>query len=306
MNGSAMNLTIPEVSTNITTSEFEFLWIGILEISLLSCHFTFGLLTIVYVIWLIVTGTGNGVASEFFNLYLSVSEILFSLDSLFCILGPIQNFQIFTLLKLFFQGLGITGHPLFQCLMCAECYLAVVHPVTFLKYKPLRYRVICFTAVWIITLGSCLFCFLSKNCTYLWFMSIHLLIVFFIQMFCCLAVLRALKQSGPGERRREREIKNHTKRRAFYLILITTMNMATMYLPCTIVGLITVLTRQNIPALWYIIFCFVLCWLILFSLFFICTGQRNSSALVLQKTATVTNHYFHLVIIVVTVCDNYK
>ncbi len=256
MNGSAMNLTIPEVST---TSEFEFLRIGILEISLLSCHFTFGLLTNIYVIWLIVTGTGSGVTSEFFNLNLSVSEILFSLDSLFNILGLTQNVQIITSLTVFFQGLGMTGHPLFQCLICVERYLAVVHPVIFLKYKPLRYRVICCTVAWIITLGSCLLCFLSKNHAYTWFLSINLLVLFFIELFCCLAVLRALKQSGPGERRRERVKENHTKRRAFYLILITTMNMAIMYLPCTVVGLITAATQQNIPALLYIsFFCFML------------------------------------------------
>ncbi len=53
------------------------------------------------------------------------------------------------------MGLTITGRPLFQCLMCAERYLAVVHPVIFLKYKPLRYRVICSTAVWITGLVSC-------------------------------------------------------------------------------------------------------------------------------------------------------
>ncbi len=133
----------------------------------------------------------------------------------YSILGPIQNFQIFTLLKLFFPR---TRHHWSSSVsvsdLCVERYLAVVHPVTFLKYKPLRYRVICFTAVWIITLGSCLFCFLSKNCTYLWFMSIHLLIVFFIQMFCCLAVLRALKQSGPGERK-EREKKTTQREERF-------------------------------------------------------------------------------------------
>ncbi|XDV31836.1 hypothetical protein PO909_002785 [Leuciscus waleckii] len=65
---------------------------------------------------------------------------------------------------IFSSGFVITGRPLFQCLICVERYLAVVHPVTFLK---------------------------------------------------------ALKQSGPGERRREKE--NCMKRRAFYIILITTI-----------------------------------------------------------------------------------
>ncbi len=149
-------------------------------------------------ILLIVTGTGNGVASEFFNLYLSVSEILFSLDSLFCILGLIQNVQIFTSLKLFFQGLGITGRPLFQCLICVERYLAVVHPVTFLKYKPLRYRVICCTAAWIFSVGFYLFSMfilvLLSEMSYTWFYIVLFLLFLFIQLFCLVAVLRALNQ----------------------------------------------------------------------------------------------------------------
>jgi len=54
----------------------------------------------------------------------------------------------------FLDGLGITGRPLFQCLMCVERYLAVVHPVIFLKFKPLRYRVISSVIVWMASFGS--------------------------------------------------------------------------------------------------------------------------------------------------------
>ncbi|KAJ8397590.1 hypothetical protein AAFF_G00438660 [Aldrovandia affinis] len=32
---------------------------------------------------------------------------------------------------------------LFQCCICVERYLAVLHPLTFLRYRPLRYRVGC-------------------------------------------------------------------------------------------------------------------------------------------------------------------
>ncbi len=59
-------------------------------------------------------------------------------------------FPSLTALTQFLFILTITGRPLFQCLMCVERYLAVVHPVIFLKYKPLRYRVICCTVLlWI-------------------------------------------------------------------------------------------------------------------------------------------------------------
>ncbi len=167
--------------------------------------------------WLIITGTGNGVASEFFNLNLSICEIGNSLNAMFGILACF--FSSFKAVTYFLQGLGITGRPLFHCLICVERYLAVVHPVIFLKYKPLRYRVICCTVAWIICLGSCLFCtfiLISFSMVqYVWFISIQFLLFFFTQLFCLVAVLRALKQSGPGERKREEE--NHMKRRAFYL-----------------------------------------------------------------------------------------
>ncbi len=142
-------------STNVTASENTGMMCA-LTFSLL-----FGLPTQSYVIWLIITGSRNRVASEFFILNISVSEIIFFLFALIY-LQRVTNLS--------FQGSGqltalmfLTGNiiitrPLFQCLNCVESYLAVVHPVTFLKYKPLRYRVICCTVVWITGLGSCLLC----------------------------------------------------------------------------------------------------------------------------------------------------
>ncbi len=105
------------------------------------------------------------------------------------------------------QGLGTTGHPLFQCLICVERYLAVVHPVTFLKFKPLRYRVVCSVVVWVASFVSCgvitLFLLSSTAVPLFDLILSKLVTVLSIQLFCCLAVLRALKQSGPGERGRQ-------------------------------------------------------------------------------------------------------
>ncbi|XP_073791884.1 chemokine XC receptor 1-like [Danio rerio] len=277
MSGSAVNLTTPEPSTNITASAFPPL--ELLEMCLMSCHFIFGLPINSYVLWLIVTGTGSGLALEFFILNLSVSGILYSLDSLFGVLARSLKSQFFTSLAVFLQGLGITGHPQFHCLMCVERYLAVVHPVTFLKYKPLRYRVICCAVAWITTFGSCLFCCLSKNHAYWWFILFHLILIFCIQLFCLVAVLKALKQSGPGERKREGE-ENRMKRRAFYLILITTLTLTVMYLPSTVVGLITVVTNQSVPAFIYISFvCFAFAGFVQPVLYLHRAGKLSCSAL---------------------------
>ncbi len=225
---------------------------GNLEIGIFSINALLGLPTHSYVIWLIVKGTGSGVASEFFNLNLSVCEIGVCLDLMFFVLGNRILF-IFPL-ALFFQGLTITGRALFQSLMCVERYLAVVHPVIFLKYKPLRYRVICCTAAWIIICGSCLVCMftlMSNNMiAHTWFFSTQFIIFLSIQLFCLVAVLRALKQSGPGDRGKQRERENHSKRRAFNLILITTVNMVITYVPIIISGVFIILKNQYNLAFW--------------------------------------------------------
>ncbi len=171
---------------------------------------------------------------EFFIYDLSICEFGNSLISLFFMLSNV--FSCLSTLVVFLQGLGITGRALFQCLICVERYQAVVHPVTFLKYKPLRYRVICCTVAWIIILGSCLCCMLLYSLllffiltplnmkAYCWFFLTQFLLFPSVQLFFLVTVLRALKQSGPGERKKGD--KKHTKRRAFNIILISTVNVA--------------------------------------------------------------------------------
>ncbi|XP_059397954.1 C-C chemokine receptor type 5-like [Carassius carassius] len=255
MNNSTLNFTVPEPSTTKA--------IGIVEtvnICMHSFSFLVGLPTHCYVAWLIISRAGNGVASEFFVLNLSVSEIGFCVNCLTFVLS--QWFSFIVDFKLYLIGLIISGRPLFQCLICVEYYLAVVHPVTFLKYKPLRYKVICGSVTWIIILGSCLCCMftiLRHYIVHMWFLSVQFLFFFLIQLFCLVAVLRALKQSGPSERRRETEEENHMKRRAFYLILITTVTMVITYAPYCISGFLTIVTGKIFEAQWVPgLFCYVL------------------------------------------------
>ncbi len=250
MNNATLNFT-SGASTNSIYDAFENM--NDLDICVCSISILFGIPTHFYVIWLTVTGTESGVASEFFNLNLTFCEIGICLNSLLYVIYHYTRISHLIRLAWFLLGPFITGRPLFQCLICVERYLAVVHPVTFLKFKPLRYRVICSTAVWIITLGSCLFCMFSTEQfnlqSYIYFYSIQFLLFLFIQLFCLVTVLRALKQSGPGERGRERNEENHTKRRAFYLILITSVTMTIIYLPFIISGFIFILTHWVIADL---------------------------------------------------------
>jgi len=223
-----------------------------------------------YVIWLIVTGTGNGLAAEFFSLNLSVFEMIYSLKSLFELLR--YTFSVLSNTVGYFQGIATTGRPLFQCLICVERYLAVVHPVTFLKFKPLRYRVICSFIVWVTSL-SCnglVNTFLADHVKYVSIGLILTQIILFlsIQLFCCVAVLRALKQSGPGERGREREEENHMKRRAFIIIRIITVTMMMIYVPFIISLLLSLSSSEVTEVIVYFSYaCFGLAGLMLPFLF---------------------------------------
>ncbi|XP_026094152.1 somatostatin receptor type 3-like [Carassius auratus] len=254
MNNSTVYIITSEASTTLS-----FVLVDILEMCACGISFLVGLPIHSFVLWLIVTRTESGLASVFFKLNLSVCEIGICVESLIFILSC--WFSSFKKLICFLIGLAVTGRPLFQCLICVECYLAVVHPVTFLKYKPLRYKVICSASAWIIILGSCLFSvfILPYTISHTWFFSVQFLLFFCIQLFCLVVVLRALKQSGPGERAREKEEENHMKRRAFHFILICTVSTVVIYVPFTVSGFFTILTKQNIRSLWCIcVFCFFL------------------------------------------------
>ncbi|XP_056587665.1 C-C chemokine receptor type 8-like [Triplophysa dalaica] len=241
-----MNVTT--FSTTNSTGLHNSLQVGIYIINLL---FSFPAHS--YVIRLIITGAGSGIAAEFFVLTSSVCEIAICLKTLIFVLSV--WLQSLSILDQFFVGFTTTGRPLFQCLICVERYLAVVHPVTFLKYKPLRYRLICCTAAWIFCFGSCVFCMFtlsSYQSAYLLLFIMQLTVFLSIKYFCLSAVLRALKQSGPGERGREREEENPMKRRAFHLILITTVSTIIAYGPFTIASIISIvqIPYLNIMTVW--------------------------------------------------------
>ncbi len=245
-------------STNVTASENTGMMCA-LTFSLL-----FGLPTQSYVIWLIITGSRNRIASEFFILNISVSEIIFFLFALIY-LQRVTNLsfqgsgQLTALM--FLTGNIITTRPLFQCLICVESYLAVVHPVTFLKYKALRYRVICCTVVWITGLGSCLLCMFVVGSIniFMWFSFLQFQLFLSIQLFCLVAVLKALKQSGPREKISEKEEENPLKKRAFKIIVILTVTMLIVVVPFIISRFLNILLQKDIEEVSvFSLWCFVL------------------------------------------------
>ena len=88
-----------------------------------------------YVLWLIASKSGSSVSSEFFALNLAVSDMFVCLFNVLVLLDShFQHQALKGALKVFSVFLG-AGRPLFQTCICLERYLAVIHPVVFLRYR---------------------------------------------------------------------------------------------------------------------------------------------------------------------------
>lgn len=113
-----------------------------------------------YIVWLIVTAADDTVVREFFPLNLAVFEILFSLLSISSLFRHIlPNIHLSSLLN----GFLWSGRPILQCCICVEQFVAVVHPVFFLKYKMLRYKAAFSRLIWVLIMGFCFFYLFSPR-----------------------------------------------------------------------------------------------------------------------------------------------
>ncbi|KAL3050874.1 hypothetical protein OYC64_001196 [Pagothenia borchgrevinki] len=134
-----------------------------------------------------------------------------------------------------FQTVGVIvfsvispGQTLFHLLTCVERYLAVVHPVIYLRLRQgvgVRIRNISIGCVWC-------FCFVSTTLDDILIAKIiiefgYLVISMIVVCFCSISVLFVLIRPGPGEGGGKREGVDQSKQRAFYTIMAI---MATLLL----------------------------------------------------------------------------
>ena len=186
--------------------------------------------TNVYVLWLIVTRAGGTMTSEFFALNLTMSEIIVSLFDVLSLMSfYLPKVSLWSAVQ-FFSGFLICARPLFQCCVCVERYLAVVHPVVYLKYKPLRYRVGITVLVWLVVIWFCLdIFFMGLLAPYFRLTMSAYIVILLVISFCYLSVLWTLKRPRPGEG--EREGTNNMTMKEFKIILIILIAIVINYLP---------------------------------------------------------------------------
>lgn len=199
--------------------------------------------------WLLVSSPITK-KTDLINLNLLVHSLLLNLTNLSIMSGIILFRQTSQYMWNVLHCLAAFGNPLFQSFICVERYMAVAHPIFFLKYRPLRYRVAVLAPAWISLLIMCcvsvVLCGTKRDLIpkLLTFQCSIQLLIFVINSFCCVSILRALTRPPPGNGGRERErhgrggqqnkietLNHQIKRRAFIIVAVIQVYLVTCYLP---------------------------------------------------------------------------
>ncbi|XP_061118040.1 proteinase-activated receptor 3-like [Conger conger] len=179
------------------------------------------------VLWLLHKNKGDSSSSDIFILHLAI------LDTFFCLIPPLELASIVFLsttsttwyILRFFYGLKDSS-PLFLSCICLDRYMAVLHPITFTELKDRSHRTVCVAVVWLVTLAYAAVKCMANTPNFEKVFIAMMLAAFAIMLFCNVAILHALQQSGPG-----RDEMHPVKKRAFKMVFIILALIVFNYFP---------------------------------------------------------------------------
>lgn len=183
-----------------------------------------GLRTNAWVIYLLLRKPGICSTSEIFTLNLAVIDMLFCIT----VVGECINLwfnQSMEATSFLAWGLNQGGGPLFLCFLSLDSYVAVCHPLFFLRLKDPKLRLSLCLMGSAITAACCLLVKVSAG--YKW--NVILAIISFSTVVittCSTLILKSLRQSGPS-----RKEVHPVKKRAFKIVLSALVIINVHYLP---------------------------------------------------------------------------
>lgn len=191
----------------------------------MATNIVFSLSSNSYIVWLIASGPKGKLLREFFQLNLSVFEVLYST---ICISFFAKFFNpMLYLPNGLFNSLVWSGRPLLQCCICLEHFVAVVYPVSYLRYRSLRVKAAVAVAAWAV-IFSFIFFYIFFNNFKEWVLAVGCIAYMSVMLFCYVCVFAALRKPRPGEGRGERD--RSVKIRAIYFITTILVSFSLGYL----------------------------------------------------------------------------
>lgn len=165
--------------------------------------------------------------NDFFILNLSIMDVVFLM---FIPAGIINHFAwkvwVFEAFFNAIYSLNTFGRPLLMACICLDCYVAVVHPVTYLKSKSLAPRVVMVSVVWSLTAVTAVAYFLFYKLFFSFFPIIAFVIAIVIVGVCDYFIIHALVKSDPG-----RKNIHPQKKRALQTLIYSLAMTVFSYLP---------------------------------------------------------------------------
>lgn len=179
-----------------------------------------------WALWILIRNSTLKTELLIFNiLFTDIISILLTLFSIPILLSSSSSIIDFKVVY-FFYNIYLSSYPQFQFGLCFERYMAVVHPVTYLKYRVMRYKLIWLVLVWAMAVVICVINFIFFN-PYL--LLLILMLIVCMETFFSFSILKVLKCSSPGDRRRTQE--NNLKKRAFIIVVLLQIKLLFNYLP---------------------------------------------------------------------------
>ncbi|GAA6088494.1 P2Y purinoceptor 8-like [Tachysurus ichikawai] len=213
-------------NTTCGTAQCESSLLTWVMMAMMILDYILSLPTVSWALWILIRNSALGTEVFIFNIL--CADMMGTLTSSIMFLMMLVSSYMSTFIKgvLYINNLYLYGYPLFQCAMCFDRYMAVVHPITYLKYKVMRYKLTCLLLTWMVTLVMIVIntAFLNSQLLF-----VILVLVVGSQTFFSFSILKVLKRSRPGDRKRQQE--NEKKKRAFIIVVVNQVKLLINYMP---------------------------------------------------------------------------
>ncbi len=178
--------------------------------------------------------------SQMFTYHVAAMELIWVLGVILYFWGYSIDSPIMMMTSFGLSSITYCGETLIHVLTCVERYLAVVHPIIYLKLRNergVRLRNISLGSVWLLDFVSfgftCFYCPSLPRILFFFPLIFSLVII----SFCSFSVLRVLIRPGPGDGARNRERAGQSKERAS-LTIMTIMGVLWLWFGALIVSVI--------------------------------------------------------------------